>query len=100
MAALLPLLNLVDASAGIFIKRNIEPVDEFRIFILNKVRSILSIMLAGFGDIISETLHKLKTYHIAMTSCLLVQIIFFLKTFFPLSWKRLSVGQHFQAFLP
>ena len=91
MSSLLPLFDLVDTSARIFIKRNVKILNQFRMTVLNEVRSILGIVLAGFREIITEAQHKLQTHHIGVAAGLLVQIILLAHPLFPLSRKRLSV---------
>ena len=77
MAALLPVFNLPDASAGIFIQRDAVAIDQFRILSLDKIRGILRRMLAGLCDIISESAHQLQSDHIMMFPFRLVEIILF-----------------------
>ena len=50
--ALLPLSNLPDTAAGILVQRDIEPIDQLRILVLDKEGHVLRIVLAGFGHII------------------------------------------------
>ena len=66
MTPLLPVIDLPDASAGIFIQRDAVSIDQFRILSL---RSILRRMLAGLRKIIAESAHELQSDHIIVLTC-------------------------------
>ena len=61
-----PALDLIDASTGIFVKRNVVALDKLGIFALYVEHIILGIVLARLGAIISEMLDILKTYFVAV----------------------------------
>ena len=69
MAPLLPILDLPDTSAGIFIQRDTIAVNQFRILFLDKVRSIFRRMLTGLCNVIAESAHQLQPDHIIVLTC-------------------------------
>ena len=63
---LFPACYLVDAAAGIFVKRNMIFFDEFGIFILDVIGMILGGMFAALGVVITETVHDIETHEIVL----------------------------------
>ena len=52
-ALLLPTLDLADATAGVLVQRNVEPLDQLRVLGLDVERIVLCVMLAGFGAVVA-----------------------------------------------
>ena len=69
MAAFFPLLDLADTATGVFIQRDVEPLDQLRVPTLDKVGHVLRVVLAGFGHIIAKALHDLVAYHVIVFFC-------------------------------
>ena len=61
-----PIFLMLDAAARILIQRDIEALDQLRILVLDKIRRVFSIMLAGLGHIVAKALHQLIAHHIVM----------------------------------
>ena len=73
VAALLPVLNLMDAAAGILVQRNVEPVDQLRIPVLDEPRRVFAVVLGGLGDVVAEPAHQLQAHHVAVLFLVLLQ---------------------------
>ena len=93
MPALFPVLDLVDTAPRIFVQRDIEPVDQFRIALLDKPRRILGIVLAGLGNIVAEPAHDLQPHHISVFPGLRIEFILLLHVLKPPFGQFLPLAQ-------
>ena len=53
VSLLFPFSDLLDTASGIFIQRNVEFINHFRITGFDKKRIVLRVMLAGFGAVVA-----------------------------------------------
>ena len=65
-AHFLPTVNLTDASAGIFVERNAETLNQFGIFGFDEKRIVFRIVLTGLCAVVSQMFDILKTNHVVM----------------------------------
>jgi len=65
-AQFFPFCDLVDASSGIFIQGDVEPLDQLGIFALDVEAVVLCIMFAGFSTVIAEIIDIIVADHIMM----------------------------------
>ena len=64
--SLVPIGDLIDTTAGIFIEGDVIAFNEFRMCIFNKIRKIFRGVLTGLSDIITESVHHFMADAIEM----------------------------------
>ena len=69
VSLLFPSLDLLNTSSRILIQRNIEFLDQFRIFGFDEERIVLCIVLAGLCAVICKVFDLFKTNHVVMFLC-------------------------------
>ena len=75
---LLPVCNLIDATARIFVKRNVKLFNQVIATCLDVEGIIFSVMLAAFGAVVAKLFNIVKANHIPV---LLVGVLFLCTTF-------------------
>ena len=66
LGLLLPPRNLIAATAGVLIQRDVKAVDKLRMVLFDEPGVIFAAVLAGFRDEVAELLHDFEANHIMM----------------------------------
>jgi hypothetical protein len=66
LGLLLPPRNLIAATAGVLIQRDVKAVDKLRMVLFDEPGVIFAAVLAGFCDEVAELLHDFEANHIMM----------------------------------
>ena len=99
VSAGLPVGDLADAAARVLVQRNVEALDQLRIAILDEVRRVLGVVLAGLGDVVAEAAHQLQAHHVAVQALRLIQLIRLGQLLPAAIVDLLAAGQHGDALL-